>query len=89
MPSQMWSKFQRLNKDPSNATSSFVRAYLLNMYPPEVCGALANSNFENVDRPLEDEVRPEAKSQVHLDPLQGLASSTIAMGWEHSSATVR
>ena len=33
MPSQMWARFQRLNKDPNNATSSFVKAYLINMYP--------------------------------------------------------
>ena len=45
----MWSKFQRLNKDPSNATSSFMRAYLINMYPPEVRGALANMKFDNND----------------------------------------
>ena len=44
-PSQMWSKFQRLNKDPS----TFVRAYLINMYPPEVRGALANMKFESND----------------------------------------
>ena len=48
-PSQMWSKFQRLNKDPSNATSSFVRSYLLSMYPPEVRGALANMTFASND----------------------------------------
>ena len=52
-PSEMWSKFQRLNKDPSNATSSFVRSYLVNMYPPEVRGALANMKFEDNDEMVE------------------------------------
>ena len=48
-PSQMWARFQRLNKDPSNATSSFVKAYLINMYPAEVRGALANMSFASND----------------------------------------
>ena len=52
-PSEMWSKFQRLNKDPSNATSSFVRTYLINMYPPEVRGALANMKFNDNDEMVE------------------------------------
>ena len=44
-PSEMWSKFKRLNKDHNNLTSSFVRAYLINMYPPEVRTAIANMSF--------------------------------------------
>ena len=52
-PSQMWSKFQRLNKDPSNLTSSFVKAYLVSMYPPEVRGALANMTFKDNDEMAE------------------------------------
>ena len=52
-PSEMWSKFQRLNKDPGNATSTFVRTYLINMYPPEVRGALSNINFKDIDEMVE------------------------------------
>ena len=52
-PSEMWAKFQRLNKDPHMATSSFVRAYLINMYPPEVRGALANMKFADNDEMAE------------------------------------
>ena len=52
-PTEMWSKFQRLNKDPHNATSSFVKAYLLNMYPPEVRTAIANMTFGSNDEMAE------------------------------------
>ena len=46
-PSEMWSRFKQLNKDPHNHTSSFVRAYLIAMYPPEVKTAIANMSFTN------------------------------------------
>ena len=52
-PSQMWARFRRLNKDPGNATSSFIKAYLISMYPPEVRGALANMDFADNDEMAE------------------------------------
>ena len=52
-PTEMWSKFQRLNKDPHNATSTFVKAYLINMYPPEVRTAIANTSFADNDEMAE------------------------------------
>ena len=62
-PSEMWSKFQRLNKDPGNATSTFVRTYLISMYPPEVRGALANMKFEDNDEMVEAADRYLEKSR--------------------------
>ena len=52
-PTEMWSKFQRLNKDPHNTTSSFVKAYLINMYPQEVRAAIANMTFKDNDEMAE------------------------------------
>ena len=46
-PSEMWYRFKQLNKDPHNHTSSFVCAYLIGMYPPEVKTAIANMSFAN------------------------------------------
>ena len=44
-PSEMWSRFKQLNKDPHNHTSSFVKAYLIGMYPQEVRTVIANMTF--------------------------------------------
>ena len=52
-PTEMWLKFQRLNKDPHNTTSSFVKAYLIDMYPPEVRTAIANMTFADNDEMAE------------------------------------
>ena len=46
-PSEMWSKFKQLNKDPHNNTNSFVKAWLIGMFPPEVRTAIANMTFAN------------------------------------------
>ena len=77
-PSQMWSKFQRLNKDPSDATSSFVKVYLMSMYPPEVRGVLANMSFkyndemaEAADRYLENaKKKPGDINEVRSEEVQ-------------------
>ena len=45
--------FQRNNKDPHNATSSFIKAYLINMYPPDVRVAIANMSFADNDEMAE------------------------------------
>ena len=68
-PTEMWSKFQKLNKDPHNATSTFVRAYLIKMYPPEVRAAIANMTFKDNDEMAEaaDKILDMAKSgQVNM-----------------------
>ena len=68
-PTEMWSMFQRLNKDPHNATSSFVKAYLINMYPSEVRTAIANMTFEDNDEMAEaaDKIMDMKKpSQVNM-----------------------
>ena len=86
-PSQMWSKFQRLNKDPSNATSSFVKAYLMSMYPPEVRGALANMSFkdndemaEAADRYLENaKKKPGEVNEVRSEEVQEDAGQVDAI----------
>ena len=44
-PSEMWSKFKQLNNDPHNNTNSFVRAWLIGMFPPEVRTAIVNMSF--------------------------------------------
>ena len=45
-PSEMWSKFKQLNKDPHNNTNSFVKAWLIGMFPPEVRAVIANMSFD-------------------------------------------
>ena len=52
-PTEMWAMFQRNNKDPHNATSSFIKAYLINMYPPDVRVAIANMSFADNDEMAE------------------------------------
>ena len=83
----MWARFQRLNKDPSNATSSFVKAYLISMYPPEVRGALANMTFANneemaeaADKYLENSrKRPGEINAVVNEPVQEDAAQVDAI----------
>ena len=65
-PSEMWSRFQRLNKDPHNETSTFVRAYLISMYPSEVKVALANMTFQDNDEMAEAADKAMAVSYTHL-----------------------
>ena len=66
-PSEMWSRFQQLNKDPHNSTSSFVKAYLVSMYPSEVKVAIANMTFADNDEMTEaaDNALENLKSKPH------------------------
>ena len=68
-PSEMWSRFKQLNKDPHNHTSSFVRAYLIGMYPQEVRAVIANMVFatnEEMAKAADKILDMRAASQVNL-----------------------
>ena len=88
-PSEMWSKFQRLNKDPCNATSSFVRDYLINMYPPEVRGVLANMTFADNDEMVEAADRYLENAKKRPGEVNAVQTSEVQEDFGHVDAISR
>ena len=81
-PSAMWSRFQQLNKDPHNATSSFVKAYLISMYPSEVKVAISNMTFADNDEMTEaaDNALENLKSKPHQ--VNAMTTEVVESGHE-------
>ena len=79
LPSEMWSRFKRLNKDPHNHTSSFVRAYLIGMYPADVRTAIANMTFAN-----NEEMARAADKILDLRAPKGV--NAVGLGCEEEEA---